>query len=168
MARGLRFTKPERDFLKSALGSAVDWAAFGAKEAKAAASILAKVEASESAPTTVDAAPLEAALIAGARGKVIALEGGWPRARVQATAVKATVEDARMVGEWMARQGWLLGPMTLLDVLNKWHFWLPKARATQPPPRLEEGLGKQGVSEGVVPEKQGKAAGKNRAVPGFR
>lgn len=167
MARGLRFTKPERDFLKHAFGTAVDWGAFGTKEAKLAASILTKVVASESAPNTVDAAPLEVALIAGARGKVIALEGGWPRARVQATAVKATVEDARMVGEWMARQGWLTGPMTLLDVLNKWNMWVPKARTTQPPPALSPGLGAD-APDARSPAAAGNAAPGGRSTQGFR
>lgn len=167
MARGLRFTKAERDFLKFALGEAVDWGAYGSKAFKAAETVRAKVVESESAAATLDVAPIEAALIATARGKVIALEGGFARARVQATACKATVDDAQMVGAWMSRQGWLTGPMTLIDVLNKWHQWTPKARATQPPPALSPGLGTD-APDARSPAAAGKAAAGGRSTQGFR
>lgn len=176
MARGVRFTKAEREWLRSWLPANVA-AEEGSKRAKLGEAVLAKLLASEEAPATVDVAPIEEALVAFARGKVIALEGGFPRARVQATACKATVEDAKLVGGWMARQGWLTGPMTLLDVLNKWHMWLPKARATQPPPALQPGLGTDavqgpGTAQGEQPSVAGSQPGRRpaggRTVPGFR
>lgn len=165
MARSVRFTKAERELLGFALGGVVP---FTPKQAKVRDGIFKKLSDSEAAAATVDVGPIEEALIATARGKVVALEGGYPRARVQATAVGATVDDAKLLGGWMARQGWLTGPMTLLDVLNKWVMWIPKARATQPPPALEQGLGDSRVSASVVPEKPGQGPGKGRALPGFR
>lgn len=166
MARSIRFTKAERDLLKLILTEWADGTAL-VKMAKTARGIVAKVKASEEAEATVDVGPIEEALVAAARGKVIALEGGHARARVQATAVKATVEDAKLLGGWMARQGWLTGPMTLLDVLNKWYMWLPKARTTQPPPALGPGLGTDAPDVRSAPP-TGQAPAGGRRAPGFR
>ncbi len=166
MARGIRLTKAERDFLRAHLlePHGLKWSK---AEAKAVASILAKVEESEAAAKGVDIVPIEEALVAAARGKVIALEGGHARASVQAKAVGATPADAAMIGAWMARQGWLTGPMTVLDVLNKWFMWAPKARSTEPPPALAPGLGadadtRQGPGTPGTPPPRG------RTAPGFR
>jgi hypothetical protein len=168
VARGVRFTKAERDFLRAWL-EADDWDVTrfgGVKGKRAASSILAKLSASEERPTGVDVSPLEEALVASARGKVIPLEGGYGMAGGMATSMKATPEQARLVGEWMARQGWLTGPMTLIDVLKKWYQWLPKARATQPPPALTPGLGKH-ADDGRGPAAAGPAAAGGRPAPGF-
>jgi hypothetical protein len=163
MSRGIRLTKAERAWLSDALGN-VAWGGKGEKLSKA---ILDKVAASEESPKGVDIVPIEEALVAAARGKVIALEGGHARASVQAKAVAATPETATMVGAWMARQGWLTGPMTVLDVLNKWYMWLPKARATEPPPALSPGLGADADTR-PGPGTPGKPPTGGRSTPGFR
>jgi hypothetical protein len=172
MARGIRLTKAERDVLRTLL-EAPNAARGVPRHAKAVTSILEKLSASEESPKGVDVAPIEEALIAAARGKVIALEAGHARASVQAKAVGATPETAAMVGAWMARQGWLQGPMTVLDVFQKWYQWVPKARATAPPAELKAGLGEdKGVREGAKsPSTAGDArsgAFVGRTVPGFR
>lgn len=168
MARSLRLTKAERDFLKKALGTAMDWSHWGTKTVKTAAGLLAKVEASEERAPGVNVEPLEQALMRAARGKVVALEGGFDRASRQAGSVKASEELMVTVGEWMARQSWLTGPMTILDVLNKWYMWLPKARATQPPPGLAPGLGAGDRDDGPSPAAAGKAPAGGRRAPGLR
>jgi hypothetical protein len=168
--KAVRFTKAEVEVIRWALA---DWRKLD-NCAKAAASALVKLDkAEEATPAGVNAGPLQAALEATSRGKVVPLAGpgGWARASKQAAAVGATVEDAKLVGAWMARQGWLHGPQTLLDVLNKWPQWLAKARATQPPPSAPPGIG-DGVarqedaksSEGTV-RPGGGAPGRLR--PGF-
>lgn len=177
MARSLRLTKAERDFLKKALGTAMDWSHWGTKTVKTAAGLLAKVEASEERAPGINVEPLEQALMRAARGKVVALEGGFDRASRQAGSVKASEELMVTVGEWMARQSWLTGPMTILDVLNKWYQWVPKAKATQPPPGLAPGLGASAV-QGQDQEAGGKppVAGsqsstgprRGRSLPGLR
>lgn len=176
MARSLRLAKAERDWLKSILApTSMDWSALGGtKSVKLAASILAKVEESEERSPGVDARPIEDALLKASRGKVVRLEGegGYGRASRQAGAVKATPELATLIGEWMARQGWLHGPMTVLDVLNKWYMWLPKARATEPPKGLPAGLGPAGApidrDDGPSPAPAGKATTGRRQAPGLR
>jgi hypothetical protein len=169
VARGIRLTKAERGALQEWLENLGNPPMGGPtnKEAKLAASILEKLRESEESPKGVDIVPIEEALVAAARGKVIALEGGHARASVQAKAVGATPEGAAMVGAWMARQGWLTGPMTVLDVLNKWYMWLPKARATEPPPALAPGLGADAdTRQGTGPASP--AAAGRRSTPGFR
>jgi hypothetical protein len=145
VARGIRLTKAERVWLKAHLHDPCNDYGWDAKDARLAGSITQKLDASEEAPKGVAIEPIEEALIASARGKVVALEAGHARASVQAKAVGATPETARKVGEWMARQGWLQGPQTIIDVLNKWFQWLPKAKATEPPPALQAGLGAPGA-----------------------
>lgn len=169
MARGIRLTKQERDVLRILLDPATEGSDPGLDRKQKAArdSILAKLDASEEAPKGVSVEPIEDALIASARGKVVALEAGHARASVQAKAVGATPEDAKLVGAWMARQGWLSGPQTLIDVLNKWYQWLPKARATEPPPALQPGLGTDAKAE-RGPGTPGEAHPPGRPAPGFR
>ena len=164
MARGIRLTKQEREWLRRFIEpqSRVE-----SKGGKLAQSVLQKLAASEEAPKGVSVEPIEDALIASARGKVVALEAGHARASVQAKAVGATPEDAKLVGAWMARQGWLSGPQTLIDVLNKWYQWLPKARATEPPPALQPGLGTDAKAE-RGPGTPGEAHPPGRPAPGFR
>lgn len=166
MARGIRLTKAEREVLVAVLGEWADTTSL-ARQARAARSVVEKVMASEEAPKGVAIEPIEEALIAAARGKVVALEAGHARASVQAKAVKATPEDAKLVGAWMTRQGWLQGPQTVIDVLNKWYQWLPKARATQPPPALTPGLGDDADNgRGTAPA--GQANPQRRPAPGLR
>lgn len=107
--------------------------------------VRAKLEASTvPAAPGVDPRALEAALLESARGRVVALPSGasgYSRAAATARNVHATVEDARVVGAWLGRQGWMRGTMTVLGVLNKWDDWLGRARAEAPPTRAEEGYG---------------------------
>ena len=145
----------------------MDWSFRGVRAVKLAASILAKVEESEAAVRGVDIGPIESALIAAARGKVVALEAGHARASVQAKAVGATPETAKVVGSWMARQGWLKGPQTVIDVMNKWYQWLQKARATEPPPAVAPGLGTD-ADNGRGPAPAGQANPQRRPPPGLR
>lgn len=169
MARSLRLTKAERDWLKTSIPLLLEIKLLDkGKSAKLGASVLAKVVASEERAPGIDIGPLEDALERAARGKVIRLEGGFDRASRQAGAVKASVELMVTVGEWMARQSWLTGPMTILDVLNKWYMWLPKARATQPPPGLSPGLGSGDRDDGQSPAPAGKAPPGGRRAPGLR
>lgn len=168
MARGIRLTKSERESLRLLIGPVnVNLNSFGSKLVKDADSILRKLLASEESPAGVNPGPIEEALIAAARGKVIALEGGYDRAARLAGYAKATPEQATDIGAWMARQGWLHGPQTIIDVLNKWHPWLAKARATAPPPALQPGLGTD-APDGRGPAKAGKAPAGGRSTPGFR
>ena len=144
--KAIRLTKAEVAWIRSALALAVD---FTAQQSKTKDSILNKLDAAEQAPAGVNPGPIEQALIAGSRGKVVPLAGGFPRASKIATSVGATPEDARAIGEWMARQGWLRGPQTMLDVLNKWPQWLAKARATEPPPSAPPGFGDGAAEKGA-------------------
>lgn len=170
--RGVRFTKAELAFLRNVLGvmkepgTVWDWSCFGTKVKEHATSLLAKLDAAETVPAGVAVKPIEDALIKSSHGKVLALEGGHAVASRRLTQMKVTAEDAELVGAYMARQQWLTSPMTLLDVLNKWYQWLPKARATQPPPSLAPGLGGDGTGQGPAPA--GKATTGRRPAPGFR
>lgn len=161
--RGVRFTKAEVEFLNSL---AADWTEddLGAKDWRAWCSIKAKLDKAQE-PAGVNVQPIEDALIKAAVGKVVALEGGHARASVQAKNVGATPELAALVGGYMARQSWLHGPLTLIDVLNKWHTWLPKARATEPPPGLEPGLNAE-TRPSSAPKRP--AAAGRRPKAGFR
>lgn len=181
--KAVRFTKAEVQAIRDALSHWEGLLTTSTKEEQAARQVLAKLDAAhESAVTGVAPAPIEQALIATSRGKVVPVDGGWARASKQATAVKATVEDARLIGAWMARTGWLTGPKTLFDVLNQWPNWLAKAKATAPPPSAPSGFGDavaekdavQGqespgrVSAAVGGRQQTVDAGARRPLPGFR
>lgn len=166
MARSIRFTKAERDVLCSVLTEWADATAM-VKMAKTARAVVAKVRESEEQQVGVDVAPIEEALIASARGKVLALEGGYGRASAQARSVQATAEQAALIGAYLARNNFYTGPFTLLDVLNKWYQWLPKARATAPPPALGPGLAADASDVGS-PASAGKAPAGRRSAPGFR
>lgn len=165
--KAVRFTKAEVELMRGAL----DWLAQGQDRAsKTAQTIVKKLDAAEAAPAGVNPAPIEQALMAAARGKVVPLAGGWPRVSKLAQVNGATPEDATAIGEWMARQGWLRGPQTLLDVLNKWPQWLAKAKATAPPPSAPSGFGdgageKDAQSQGSTAQPGGGAPGRLR--PGF-
>lgn len=45
-----------------------------------------------------------------------------------------TVEDAELIGRWLAKQGWLKSPTTLIVVASKAGEWLAKAQAEQNKP----------------------------------
>lgn len=165
--KGVRFTKAEvaclRAWCDGELGHTTQTSDTPPKVVR---SILTKLDAAETAPSGVAVKPIEDALIRTSHGKVLALEGGHAVASRRLTAMKVTVEDAELVGAYMARQTWMTSPMTLLDVLNKWYQWLPKARATQPPPSLAPGLGGDGIGQGPAPA--GKTVTGRRPAQGFR
>lgn len=158
--KGVRFTKAELALLNDLLSMSED----DPKALKLKASIVAKLAAAVDAPKGVQVQPVEDALVAASHGKVIKLEGGHAIASRRCTDNRVTPEDAALVGAWMARQGWLTGPMTLLDVLNKWPSWLPKARVTAPPPLVAPGL--NGVVTQGTPG-QGRGGADRRPPPGF-
>lgn len=160
--KGVRFTKAELSVIEDALKSLThgyEMEIDGAPK-HPIHSIRNKLRAAVEAPKGVDIRPMEAALVKAARGKVIELEGGHSVASNRATSMKVTQEQVEMVGAYMARQNWLTSPMTILDVLNKWFTWLPKARATEPPPTLEAGLGSSTADRPNkrVPSRVGKAS----------
>lgn len=130
--------------------------------------------AMQEAPKGVAVQPLEEALIKAARGKVVPLVaaggGTFARASRTATELKATPEDAAILGAWMARQGWMRGTFTLLDVLNKWPSWFSKAKAEEAPRGLPEGLdGRRKETADVGPGAGGQrqAAASGRRKEGF-
>jgi hypothetical protein len=164
--KGVRFTKAEANVIRDALDCLVDGVVGDLKPKHPYHTIKAKLDAAENGESGVAVKPIEDALVKASRGKVLPLEGGHAIASRRMTAMKVTVEEAELVGEWMSRQGWLSSAMTLLDVLNKWYQWLPKARATQPPPSLAPGLGANGTRQG--PDPAGKAAPGRRSPQGFR
>jgi hypothetical protein len=167
--KAVRFTKAELSCIRAALEFVADVQA----DARAASGVLAKLDAAEVVATPNAAVgPIEEALMAGARGKVIALDRtGYGRASVQAGRLGVTPADARVVGEWIARQGWLHGPQTLLDVLNKWPAWVSKARATQPPPSAQPGFGDgvqvTGATTGPGTNGPGQGSSGGRPARGF-
>lgn len=166
--RGVRFTKSELSALLNWADGERNGTTHPSPSAKDVAAIQSKLRSAATAPAGVSVRPLEEALIKAALGKVIPLEGGYARASRMATLVKATPEDAALLGAWMYRQGWMTSAMTLLDVLNKWDFWMPKARATAPPPGLPAGLGSHGRADGPGASAAGKALAGRRPPPGLR
>lgn len=174
MARGVRFTKVESGFLRNVLGvlsdesGTYDWSCFGTKVVPTAVAILAKLDAAEGPKPVagIDLKPVEAAFERTARGKFVRLETGHAMASKRGLALGVTPETAELVGSWMGRQGWLTGPMTILDIFNKWHQWLPRARATEPPPELSPGLGTDDTRPRPAGER--KTPPRGGSTPGFR
>jgi hypothetical protein len=166
--RAVRFTKGEAEFLRERLEPLTTGQLVGTMATRAKM-ILAKLTAAEEAPKGVNPVVLEQALIKAAPGKVVPLSTGWPRVAKMAAYQGATIEDAGLVGAWMMRQGWLHGPQTLLDVLNKWPQWLAKAKATEPPPALSPGFGEKTDGKPVgATEASGASPAGGRQSRGFR
>jgi hypothetical protein len=135
---------------------------------KLMAKVVGKLEAAlEPAPKGAAVAPLEAALEHACPGKVARLlPSGYGRASKRAAQLGATPDDVTTVGRWLHRW-WTRGTVTLLDVLNRWDTWLPKARAEAGPQGLSEGFDVkadvgQGARTGSSPVAQG------RSPAGFR
>jgi hypothetical protein len=164
--RGVRFTRAEMAWLRQWLDAnrQADLDNADQKAVKLADSVLAKLDAAQE-PVGVDVGPLEEALEKAAMGKVVRLEGGYARASRQAKNVGATPELMTLVGGWMGRQTWLHGPKTIIDVLNQWHNWVPKARATEPPKGMEPGLN---AEAGPSPTAERRQAQGRRPKAGFR
>lgn len=154
--RGVRFTKNELETLQMIIGVAIeDEHEEGypnnrtLKDLTSARSKLSK--ASEPVEVGCDAAALERALISRSMGKVVeTTRGGYPRASRQATQCGATVDQMIIMGEWLARQKWRTEPTTIIEVLNKWPEWFPKAKATANPLGTREGL--SGKSKARMPD----------------
>lgn len=164
--RAVRFTKAEALALHDA-GHHADSTGHGSKALSMALEKLVAAEAP--AEKGVAAGPLEEALVRTSRGKVVELvsgPGAYGRASKMATALGATVADAEVLGAWLARQGWLREPTTLLGVLNKWAEWLPRARATAPPPAAPEGFDGTGDT-GQGAGRPGQRGGGRGGAPGF-
>ncbi len=135
--RSVRFTLVEVSLIGRALALCSTVESF---DQSVSDRIVTKLLAATAASPGVAIAPIEEAMIKSARGKIIPLIGGHAKASVRAAQVHATPEDAALIGEWVARQGWLHGPQTVFDVFNKWDQWLAKAAATHPPPLAREGF----------------------------
>lgn len=133
------------------------------------ARILAKLVKAETAPVSIDVRALENRLIETAAGRVIALCSGWALASRRAAAIAPADDDIRAMGRWLSCQHWLTGPLTLLDVLNKWDSWLPKARnhaLPGVPAGLRSHVPKDNNGRGVA--SSGEATPRRRQAPGFR
>jgi hypothetical protein len=171
--KAIRFTQAEADFLADLLSFDIIYEEDPprAKRArKIADGLLGKLKKAQSPSTNVPVAPIEEALMAGARGKVVALLEGHAQASVQAGRLGVTPDKAYEVGQYLARTKWLTGPFTLLDVLMKWPTYHSKAQATLPPPSAPAGFGgvtpDAGTRQGTQGEGQGATNG--RRAPGFR
>jgi hypothetical protein len=170
--RAIRLTKAEVAVLRGIDGDLRGAGITRDADVKAWQSLMAKVRAAqEERPAGADVGPIQAALVSAARGKVVELVAGYPVASRRCQQLGVTPDDARQVGEWMARQQWLRGPQTLLDVLNKWPQWLSKARATAAPPTLKAGLDAGGgnrADSGQGANGTGEGAAQGRPARGFR
>lgn len=170
--RGVRFTKAEVALLVTLIEASQDPDKARAylltmpseKDVVGGTSILRKLsEASAPQEPGVSAGALERALVAHSRGKVLALAGkpNWGMLSRRASAAGATVEDAEVIGAWMARQGWLPA-LTLDSVLNKWSSYLARARAEAPGvPSGRRDVGQKAAAPGAP-------APRGRPAPGFR
>lgn len=172
--KSIRLTKDEAEWLRWLLRpEEMNLNSWSTKHVKMAASMRAKLDAAEAPSGNADVGPIEKALVAGSRGKVIEMDrSGYGRASVQAGRMGVTPEDAGLVGRWLATQGWLRGPLTLLTVLNKWPDWAAKARASQPPEAALPGFGASG-GESSAEAKAGASRPSEdgtpgRPAPGFR
>jgi hypothetical protein len=169
--KAIRLSQAEADFLLELMGfdfEHLDDPKAVKRARKLADGIAAKLKKAQAPSTNVHVQPIEEALVAGARGKVVTLLEGHAQASVQAGRLGVTPEKAYMVGEYLARTKWLTGPFTLLDVLMKWPTYYSKAQATQPPPSAPAGFGdsRAEAQQGTLREGQGIAGG--RRSPGFR
>jgi hypothetical protein len=130
-------------------------------------SIRAKVLKAREPSANVAIGPIEQALETASRGKVVRLVTGHGQASVRAGKLGVTVEQAELVGRYIASQGWMRGPFTVLDLLNKWPQHLSKATATQPPPSVPAGLGGGSAEAQPGPARQGQGSEAGRPTPGF-
>lgn len=141
--RPIRLTVTEARVIRDALKAWTGFLSTSEADEKAAARVLTKLAESELPAATVAVAPIEAALVAASRGKVVPL--GDPRsyqhASRTAARVEATPEKAAAIGAWIARQPWFRGQATILLVLKKWGEWLPPALKSLPPREAKEGFG---------------------------
>lgn len=167
--RAIRLTKSEADVIERAIGLAGSPWGETSPDHKAMRSVLAKLKAAREPANGggADVGPIQTAMVAAARGKVVPLVTGYPVASRRCAQLGVTPDDARAVGEWMARQGWLRGPQTLLDVLNKWPQWLSKARATAAPEGLKPGLDGGRADTGQGDNGKGSGAAPGRPARGF-
>lgn len=167
--KGVRFTKAERELLEVMLAAATDWTWHTKDAIKLGNSMLEKLRAAVEAPAGVSVKPIEDALIQSSRGKVVPIMDGHSMVSRRLTAMKVTAEQARAVGAYLGRSSFFTGPFTIIDVVDKWYKWLPKAQATEPPPALEPGLGTGGQAQsGQGPAGPGKAPPGRRTPQGFR
>lgn len=78
-------------------------------------------------------AKIQEALVAWSNGLVVPVAGGpgfWSVQSRKYGDLGATVDDAVIVGAWMARQGWMAGRTYTIDsMVNQWPSWLAKAKA---------------------------------------
>src|SRR5262245_31454689 len=117
-----------------ALAAAADYCETqGLPLAKELRSVYAKLTTPSPQVQGADAAGIEHALVTQSKGRVIAAAGGRAFWIVQSRVygdLKATVEDAELVGRWIANQTWLAGRQYTIDTLARvWPNYLARARA---------------------------------------
>lgn len=94
--------------------------------------LLSKIDKASEPTKSIDIKGLESTLILQSGKKVIALadDAGKARAARQAKLLELdndSISSMETMGRWIRNQKWLTGKLTILDVLNKWSSWWPKA-----------------------------------------
>ncbi len=125
-----RISRSEREALEAAI-TACEPAPFVEK----LRTLLDKLQPGRTVSTKVGVAvaPIEAALVASADGKVAPTKGAPPSFWIivgrTLTEAGATPEDATILGTWLSKQAWLTGALTIMSVARKWPDWMARARA---------------------------------------
>ena len=130
--RGRPGTKIELESLDAA---AKYFADKGLPLAKHLRSLYTKLALTKAKPesTLTPISHIQAALVENAKGKILPLETAtqqdWIILQNRFGQYKATVEEARMVGAWLARQHWYTSSTTIDQVIKYWGSWLTRAKA---------------------------------------
>lgn len=170
--RGVRFTKAEVSLLELILAPDANLSGLVLTplQRRSASFIHTKLQDAQEATINPSIQPIERSLICGGKHKVIPLITGHARASKQAGECMVTAEQAQLVGEWMFNQQWIKGTSTIIDVLNKWHQWYPKAVAWQEETKrgVKPGLGLSNVDTGPSTNKSGQGIKVGHTAQGFR
>lgn len=162
--RGIRLTKDEVSLIEQVFNDSYFTSSMDDnKSFKARNSILSKISSAQAPSVNPSIKPLEDILVSNAGGKVIPLSDplGYARASRQAGLLglnDATGQDFATMGIWINTQAWIKtmnGFLTILDVLNKWSQWFPKAKASN-------------VNTGQSPNKSGQGITGRRPASGLR
>lgn len=138
--RAIRITKSQRTTLEHL--ASLDWDSKVIR--KDLSDLLRKMVEADTDDVPVHIGLLESALITNSNNKCIGIDSfGWARATRQARLVglgDGNVGDMVVMGKWLSCQQWLPAQsLTIIDVLNKWVTWWPKAQAAIKPV-LKKGL----------------------------
>lgn len=135
--RSVRFTKREAEALLREV-SQLDTMDDNMDVDDDVKSAVTKIRAAmEPVPAGLNVRPIEAALIAHSRGRVVPLLGApghrWARLSKEGTELGVDVPKAEVLGAWLARQGWMTSTLTIADVFRRWPEWYSKAEAERAP-----------------------------------